>query len=48
MTTVFSKNAKDLKNEIQDKEFKDFVWATREELNDLLHDFHKPLLTFIQ
>jgi bifunctional NMN adenylyltransferase/nudix hydrolase len=41
------RNAKDLENEIQDKEFKHFVWATREELNDLLHDFHKPLLIFI-
>lgn len=33
--------------EIRDKEFKNFYWATKEELNDLLHDFHKPLLTFI-
>jgi len=41
------RNARDLENEIQDKEFKDFVWATREELEELLHDFHKPLLTFI-
>jgi bifunctional NMN adenylyltransferase/nudix hydrolase len=41
------RNARDLENEIQDKEFKHFVWATREELNDLLHDFHKPLLIFI-
>jgi bifunctional NMN adenylyltransferase/nudix hydrolase len=35
-------------DKIKDKEFKDFVWATKEELNDLLHDFHKPLLTFIK
>jgi len=41
------RNARDSKNEIQDKEFKDFVWATKEELEELLHDFHKPLLTFI-
>jgi bifunctional NMN adenylyltransferase/nudix hydrolase len=41
------RNARDLENEIQDKEFKDFVWATREELEELLHNFHKPLLTFI-
>jgi bifunctional NMN adenylyltransferase/nudix hydrolase len=34
-------------DKIQDKEFKDFVWATKEELEELLHDFHKPLLTFI-
>jgi hypothetical protein len=34
-------------NKIKDKEFKDFVWATREELEELLHNFHKPLLTFI-
>jgi bifunctional NMN adenylyltransferase/nudix hydrolase len=34
-------------DKIQDKEFKDFVWATREGLEELLHDFHKPLLTFI-
>jgi bifunctional NMN adenylyltransferase/nudix hydrolase len=33
---------------IKDKEFKNFYWAAKEELNDLLHDFHKPLLTFIQ
>jgi len=33
---------------IKDKEFKDFVWATKEELEELLHDFHKPLLTFIE
>lgn len=32
---------------IKDKEFKHFVWATKEELEGLLHDFHKPLLTFI-
>ena len=41
------RNARDLENEIQDKEFKYFVWATKEELEELLHDFHKPLLTFI-
>jgi bifunctional NMN adenylyltransferase/nudix hydrolase len=41
------RNARDFGNEIQDKEFKDFVWATKEELEELLHDFHKPLLTFI-
>lgn len=33
---------------IKDKEFKHFVWATKEELEDLLYDFHKPLLTFIK
>lgn len=33
---------------IKDKEFKNFHWATKEELEDLLHDFHKPLLTFIK
>ena len=41
------RNARDLENEIQDKEFEYFVWATKEELEELLHDFHKPLLTFI-
>jgi len=39
---------KDFGNEIEDKEFKDFVWCRKEELNDLLHDFHKPLLTLIK
>lgn len=38
----------DLGDTIKDKEFKDFVWATREELEELLHNFHKPLLTFIK
>lgn len=42
------RNAKDFGGEIEDKEFKHFVWATKEELNELLHDFHKPLLTFIK
>jgi bifunctional NMN adenylyltransferase/nudix hydrolase len=41
------RNVRDFGNEIQDKEFKDFIWATREKLEELLHDFHKPLLTFI-
>lgn len=42
------RNARNFGNEIQDKEFKDFVWATREQLEELLHDFHKPLLAFIK
>lgn len=43
------RNAKNgLGDTIKDKEFKHFVWATKEELEELLHDFHKPLLTFIK
>ena len=34
-------------SKIQDKEFNGFIWATKQELKELLHDFHKPLLTFI-
>lgn len=43
------RNAKNgLGDTIKDKEFKYFIWATKEELEELLHDFHKPLLTFIR